>query len=307
MFNGLLDLGPQLGPWGLVGATLALTHVTIVAVTVYLHRHQAHRALDLHPALAHFFRFWLWLTTGMVTREWVAIHRKHHAKCETAEDPHSPQVEGIRTVLWQGAELYRRAAGDTESMERYGQGTPEDWLERHVYGPCNFLGVSLMLIADLALFGAAGLAVWAAQMLWIPFWAAGVINGLGHYWGYRNFDSPDAATNVAPWGILIGGEELHNNHHAFASSAKFSARPWEFDLGWAYIRLFATLGLARVRKLAPRPTLGEARPQLDLEAVKALTVNRLHVLADYRRRVLSPTLRAEVDRQALEISGIERP
>jgi len=230
---------------------LVLTQLTIAGVTIYLHRHQAHRALDLHPVIAHFFRFWLWLTTGMVTREWVAIHRKHHAKCETAEDPHSPQVRGIGTVLWQGSELYRQEAGNRGTIEGYGHLTPDDWLERHVYARFPWLGVTLMLLLDIALFGIAGLVLWAVQMVWIPFWAAGVINGVGHYWGYRNYETPDASRNILPWGIFIGGEELHSNHHAFPSSARFSSKWWEFDIGWACIRLLAVLRLARVKRLAP--------------------------------------------------------
>jgi stearoyl-CoA desaturase (delta-9 desaturase) len=222
MVDGLLGLSW----WQLVLVVLAMTHVTIVAVTVYLHRCQAHRALDLHPLVAHFFRFWLWLTTGMITREWVGVHRRHHARCETPEDPHSPQVLGLRKVLWEGAELYRAATDDPELVGRYAHGTPDDWIERHLYQRFNFLGVSLMLVIDAVLFGIPGIAVWAVQMFWIPFFAAGVINGVGHFWGYRNFESPDAATNISPWGILIGGEELHNNHHAFPSSAKLSARWW---------------------------------------------------------------------------------
>ncbi len=289
MFQGLLALSP----WGYVGATLALTHVTIVSVTVYLHRHQAHRALDLHPVLAHFFRLWLWLTTGMRTRAWVAVHRKHHARCETPDDPHSPQVLGLRRVLWQGAELYSVEACRTETLERYGQGTPDDWIEQRLYSRHTYLGITIMALLDLLLFGAVGLTVWAVQMLWIPFWAAGVVNGIGHFWGYRNFESPDAATNVSPLGLLIGGEELHNNHHAFASSAKFSNKWWEFDIGWGYIRLLQWLGLAHVRKLAPVPVLTEERPGLDMESVKALTVNRMYLLADYGRQVLGPVFRAE--------------
>ena len=289
MFQGLLALSP----WGLVGATLLLTHITIVAVTVYLHRHQAHRAIDLHPGVAHFFRFWLWLTTGMTTRAWVAIHRKHHARCETPDDPHSPQILGLKRVLWQGAELYRAEAGCAETLERYGQRTPDDWLERNLYSRLPSLGITLMAVIDLLLFGVLGLTVWAVQMMWIPFWAAGVINGVGHFWGYRNFESPDAATNISPLGLLIGGEELHNNHHAFASSAKFSNKWWEFDLGWGYIRLLQGLGLARVRKVAPVPVIDEERPALDIESVKALTVNRMYLMADYGRRVLRPVFVAE--------------
>ncbi len=241
--NGLLDLTV----WQLVLATLLLTHVTIAAVTIFLHRAQAHRAVELHPLVSHFFRPWLWLTTGMVTREWVAIHRKHHATCETEEDPHSPQTHGIHTLLWRGAELYRVAAEDRAMLERYGRGTPDDWLERHVYGVHPNWGIGVMLVIDLLLFGVIGLTVWAVQMLWIPFWAAGVINGLGHWWGYRNFETDDAATNLVPWAILVGGEELHNNHHAAPASARLSARWFEFDIGWAYIRLLQAVGLARVR------------------------------------------------------------
>lgn len=286
--TGLISL-----PWyGYLLVTLALTHVTIISVTLYLHRHQAHRALELHPAVAHFFRFWLWLTTGMVTREWVAVHRRHHAKCETAEDPHSPQVEGIGTVLWQGAELYQCAAAQPALVEQYSHGTPEDWLERRLYRPYHVLGVSLLLVLQCLLFGFAGLAIWAVQMLWIPFWAAGVINGVGHWGGYRNFETADASRNILPWGLLVGGEELHNNHHAFASSARFSSRGWELDLGWGYIRLLETLGLARVKKLAPRPVL-LAKEQVDLDTVRAVVLGRLQVMADYARRVVWPVLRQE--------------
>lgn len=227
--------------------TLLLTHVTIAAVTLFLHRAQAHRAVELHPVVSHFFRAWLWLTTGMVTREWVAIHRKHHSRCETEEDPHSPQTQGIHALLWRGVEIYRVAAQDQAMLARYGRGTPDDWLERHVYGVHPNWGVGTMLVANVLLFGPLGLTVWAVQMVWIPFWAAGVINGLGHWWGYRNYETDDAATNLVPWAILIGGEELHNNHHAAPGSARLSARWFEFDIGWAYIRLLQALGLARVR------------------------------------------------------------
>ena len=286
--TGLISL-----PWyGYLLLALVLTHVTIVSVTLYLHRHQAHRALELHPAVAHFFRFWLWLTTGMVTREWVAVHRKHHAKCETAEDPHSPQVEGIGTVLWQGAELYQRAATQPGLVEQYSHGTPDDWLERHLYRRHPSAGVLLLLVLQCLLFGFAGLAIWAVQMLWIPFWAAGVINGIGHWGGYRNFETGDASRNILPWGLLVGGEELHNNHHAYASSARFSNRWWELDLGWGYIRLLETLGLARVKKLAPRPVL-LAKEQVDLDTVRAVVLGRLQVMADYARRVVWPVLRQE--------------
>src|SRR5512143_1921490 len=242
MFSGVFDL-PW---WGYVVVALALTHVTIAGVTIFLHRCQAHRALDLHPIPSHFFRFWLWLTTGMITKEWAAIHRKHHAKCETPEDPHSPQVLGINRVLWGGVLLYRNESKNRETMERYGHGTPDDWLEHKLYTPYNFAGVALMALIDVALFGLVpGLAIFAVQMVWIPFWAAGVINGIGHYWGYRNFGCADASTNIVPWGILIGGEELHNNHHAYATSAKLSNKWYEFDIGWMYIRILESLRLAQ--------------------------------------------------------------
>ncbi len=283
MLDGLV----QLPWWGYVLVTLGLTHVTIASVTIYLHRAQAHRALDLHPIVSHFFRFWLWLTTGMITRQWVAIHRKHHAKCETPEDPHSPQVLGIEKVLWQGAELYREAAKDTQTIERYGHGTPDDWLERRLYTPHNFLGIGLMLAIDVLLFGPIGITIWAVQMLWIPFFAAGVINGLGHYWGYRNYDCEDASTNIFPWGILIGGEELHNNHHAYGSSAKLSARWYEFDIGWLYIRLLALLRLAQVRKVAPKVRWGEIKHFPDAELLATLVTHRYDVLTRYTRSVKS--------------------
>ncbi len=292
MLYGLLDL-PW---WGVVIATLALTHVTIVAVTVYLHRAQAHRALDLHPILSHFFRFWLWLTTGMVTKEWVAIHRKHHAKCETPDDPHSPKILGIRKVLLEGSELYQTESRNRHTLDRYGHGTPDDWIERHLYSRFANFGIVLMLGLDLLLFGVHGLTVWAVQMLWIPVMAAGVINGIGHYWGYRNYETPDAARNIVPWGILIGGEELHNNHHAFSSSAKLSSKPWEFDIGWAYIRLLQRFGLARVRKVAPRPVQLPDKQVVDLDTLKAVVVSRFYVMAAFARNVVLPVLREEVQR-----------
>jgi stearoyl-CoA desaturase (delta-9 desaturase) len=273
---------------------LLLTHVTIIAVTVFLHRAQAHRALELHPVVSHFFRFWLWLSTGMVTREWVAVHRKHHARCETPDDPHSPQQLGLRKVLWQGAELYAATARDPQVCVRFGHGTPDDWLERHVYTARRNWGVGLMLAIDLLLFGVWGLTIWALQMVWIPFWAAGVVNGIGHYWGYRNYASPDAATNIVPWGILIGGEELHNNHHAFPSSAKLSSKWWEFDLGWLYIRLFRFLGLALVKKQAPRLTIIPGKTAVDMDTLKAVVVSRMLVLANYARDVLTPVSRKEL-------------
>ncbi len=269
--------------WQVVLVTLALTHVTIASVTIFLHRSQAHRALDLHPIPSHFFRFWLWLTTGMVTKEWVAIHRKHHAKCETVDDPHSPVTKGIRTVLLQGSELYRAEAANGETLAKYGHGTPNDWLERNVYSRYTLYGISLMLLIDVALFGAIGVTVWAVQMLWIPVTAAGIINGLGHWWGYRSFEAPDASTNIVPIGVIIGGEELHNNHHTYPTSAKLSVKPYEFDIGWGYIRVLQMLGLATVRKVPPRLELGAVKPVADDKTLEALITNRYEVMARYAR------------------------
>jgi len=278
---------------GVVLTGLVLTHVTIAGVTIYLHRHQAHRALDLHPVVSHFFRFWLWMTTGMVTREWVAVHRKHHAKCETPQDPHSPRVLGIRKVMWEGSELYRQAAANRETLEHYGHFTPVDWLERHLYSRFPWLGITLMLALDIALFGSLGVVLYAVQMAWIPFWAAGVINGVGHWWGYRNFETPDASRNITPIALLIGGEELHANHHAFPASARFSIKWWEFDLGWIWIRLLALLGLARVKKVAPRPVIIAGKYSIDRDTVRAVVVNRMHVMANYAREVIRPVLKQE--------------
>lgn len=267
--------------WQVALVTLVLTHITIVAVTVFLHRSQAHRGLDLHPAVMHFFRFWLWLTTGMVTKEWVAIHRKHHAKCEREGDPHSPVVFGLGKVFFRGAELYRAEATNPETLKRFGHGTPDDWLERNVYTRHSLLGVLIMLGIDLALFGVLGLTVWAIQMAWIPFWAAGVVNGVGHAWGYRNFASPDTSTNVLPWGIIIGGEELHNNHHAYGTSAKFSAKWYEFDIGWCYIQVLRFFGLAKVKKLAPKLKLEQPKPVADERTLQGVITHRYEILARY--------------------------
>ena len=271
--------------WQVVLYTLAMTHVTIASVTIFLHRSQAHRSLDLHPIPAHFFRFWLWLTTSIVTKEWVAIHRKHHAKCETADDPHSPQVRGLSTVLWRGAELYRSEAYNPDTLTQFGRGTPDDWIERHVYSRFVAWGIALMLLVNVALFGAIGLTVWAVQMAWIPFWAAGVVNGLGHFWGYRNFEAPDASTNLLPWGLLIGGEELHNNHHTYPTSAKLSVKRYEFDVGWMYISLLRKIGWAQVKKVAPRMKLGVPRPKADEKTLEALIAHRYEVMAGYARSV----------------------
>ena len=280
MANGLLDLSW----WQVLLYTLFTTHITIAAVTIFLHRSQAHRSLDLGPVPSHFFRFWLWLGTGMVTKEWVAIHRKHHAKCETEEDPHSPQTRGLAKVMREGAELYRAEAKNTETLKKYGHGTPDDWMERNIYRH-SVLGPSLMLIINVALFGVIGLTIWAVQMVWIPFWAAGVVNGVGHFWGYRNYEATDASTNLVPWGIIIGGEELHNNHHTFPTSAKFSVKPYEFDIGWAYISIMQKLGWAKVKKTPPRLRIGAIKPVADELTLEAIIANRYEVMARYARGV----------------------
>ena len=282
LFAGVFDL-PW---WGYVLVALGLTHITIAAVTIFLHRHQAHRALELHPAVSHFFRFWLWATTGMVTKEWAAIHRKHHAKCETPDDPHSPQVYGINRVLWLGVFLYVKEAYNRETIERYGYGTPDDWMERNVYSRFVVLGLTAMGITDVVLFGIVpGVVIFVTQIAWIPFWAAGVINGIGHYWGYRNWETPapDASRNISPWGILIGGEELHNNHHAFPASAKLSAKWYEFDIGWFYIRILEMLGLAKVKKVAPTPRFEDPKPVCDAQTLQAVIANRYDVLQRYAK------------------------
>jgi stearoyl-CoA desaturase (delta-9 desaturase) len=293
MSYGLLNVSV----FGVIVYTLLLTHITIAAVTIFLHRHQAHRALTLHPVASHFFRFWLWLTTGMVTRQWVAVHRKHHARCETADDPHSPQVLSLKKVLLEGAELYRREADNGETLAVYGKGTPDDAVERRLYSRYPYLGIVLMLALDVLLLGPIGITVWAVQMIWIPLFAAGVINGIGHYFGYRTYASPDAATNIVPWGILIGGEELHNNHHAYPGSARLSSQPWEFDIGWFYIRLLERMGLARVKKVAPPPArLLPTAAGPDPDTLRTIAVHRMQVLARYSRKVIKAAYRAEVRR-----------
>jgi stearoyl-CoA desaturase (delta-9 desaturase) len=284
----------NLDAWGYVIAAFVMLQVTMMAVTLYLHRDQAHRALDLHPALRHFFRFWIWCTSGMLTREWVAIHRKHHAFCETEDDPHSPQIYGLKKVLLEGAELYRAEKDNPETVEKFGRGAPDDWLERNVYLRFPYAGIVLMLVTDLILFGVPGIIIFAFQMVSMPVFAAGIINGLGHHSGYRNFECDDAATNLMPWAFLIGGEELHNNHHAFPTSAKFSVRRWEFDIGWLYIRIFQSLGLAKVKKVAPQPVLGEKpATTIDIENLRAIIINRMHVLRDYTKQVTMPVLKKE--------------
>jgi stearoyl-CoA desaturase (delta-9 desaturase) len=271
--------------WEIFIFTLIVTHITIVSVTIFLHRCQAHRALDLHAIPSHFFRFWLWLTTGQVTKEWTSIHRKHHAKCETEEDPHSPVTRGIKKVFWQGAELYRAESKNKETMLKYGHGTPDDWLERNLYARFTWHGVALMLIIDVLLFGVIGLTVWAVQMLWIPVNAAGIINGIGHYWGYRNYDCTDASTNIIPIGILIGGEELHNNHHTFGTSAKFSTKWYEFDIGWMYISLLEAIGLAKVKKVAPAPKLLAPDTLVNQTTLQSVIANRYEVMAKYTKSI----------------------
>lgn len=280
--------------WQTFWFTMVVTHITIASVTIFLHRHQAHRALELHAIPSHFFRFWLWLTTGQVTKEWASIHRKHHAKCETEEDPHSPVTRGIKKVFFEGAELYRAESKNLETMQKYGHGTPDDWIERNLYTRFSWQGVALMLILDVILFGAKGVTVWAVQMLWIPVTAAGIINGIGHYWGYRNYDCPDASRNIVPFGILIGGEELHNNHHTFGTSAKLSSKWYEFDIGWLYIRTLETLGLATVKKVAPEPKFALAKSAIDTETLHAVIANRYDVMAKYTRS-LRHAWKAEVD------------
>ena len=279
--NGLLDASW----WQVLLFTLVTTHITIAAVTVFLHRSQAHRALDLHPIPSHFFRFWLWLSTGMVTKEWVAIHRKHHAKCETEDDPHSPQTRGIRKVLLEGSELYRIEAKNADTLAKFGHGTPNDWIERVVYSRHTVVGIISLLIIDLLMFGAIGATVWAVQMAWIPVTAAGIINGLGHWWGYRNFEAVDASTNLSPWGIIIGGEELHNNHHTYPTSAKLSVKKYEFDIGWAYIRMLEVLGLATVRKTPPKLALGAVKAVADAQTLEAVIANRYEVMAKYAKEL----------------------
>ena len=281
MFSGIFSL-PW---WGYIVVTLVFTHITIAAVTIYLHRHSAHRALDLHPVISHFFRLWLWLTTGMETKQWTAVHRKHHARCETEEDPHSPVVLGIEKVMWQGADMYKIESKNAETLEKFGQGTPDDWMERNIYSTHSVAGIATMMIINLALFGFIGMTIWAVQMMWIPFFAAGIINGVGHYWGYRNFQAEDASRNIVPWGILIGGEELHNNHHAYPSSAQLSNKWWEFDIGWMYIRTMEILGLAHVKKVAPKVMLAANKTQCDQDTLHAVIQSRYDVLTKYARSV----------------------
>jgi len=290
MFNGLINL-PW---WGYILVVLGLTQITIASVTIFLHRYQAHRALELHPLVSHFFRFWIWFTTAMGTKEWVAVHRKHHAKVETEDDPHSPVIEGINKVLWDGLALYRAEIANQETLDQYGHETPDDWIEQNLYHKYANLGIISLFITNFILFGFLGISIAAIQMAWIPFFAAGVINGIGHWGGYRNFETADASTNIVPVGIWIGGEELHNNHHAFASSAKFSTKPWEFDIGWLYIRILSLIGLAKVKKLAPIPMFNNDNPLIDYDTVSAVISNRLHVMSDYAREVMGDVYKDEL-------------
>lgn len=296
-YYGLLGLGF----WGYVIAGAIGVHITLISITLYHHREQAHRSIDLHPVLRHFFRFWLWITTGVKTKEWVAVHRKHHALCEREGDPHSPQLVGLRKVLLEGAELYRKEARNPETLEKYGRGTPDDWVERQVYSRWPNLGVGLLFALVLLLFGLPGIALYGVQLMTMPLLAAGIINGLSHARGYRNFETADASTNLWPLAVFIAGEELHNNHHAFPSSARFSQRPWEVDLGWLHLRLFAALGLARIRRVAPRPELVEAVANPDMEALRSILINRMHVLRHYRKSVTFPVLRREARRYRGEV------
>ena len=310
MFDSIVDFLTQ----GLVNTTwpylvlyfIVVSQLTIFSVTLYLHRSQAHRGVDFHPLIAHFFRFWSWFSTAMVTKEWVAIHRKHHAKCETEEDPHSPQFYGIKKVLLDGVDLYRNARRDSSITEKYGKGTPQDWIERNVYSRHPEMGPTLMLFLAFALFGLWGVVIWACQMIWIPFMAAGVVNGLGHWWGYRNVESDDTSTNLTPWGLIIGGEELHNNHHAFPSSAKFSLRSFEFDIGWAMIRFFNLIGMARVLRVAPSLDIREDVVAPDNDTIKALLTHKFQVMTDYFRGVTAPTLRAEAAETEGGLKGMPR-
>ncbi|MDP1559034.1 MAG: fatty acid desaturase [Nitrosomonas sp.] len=303
LISGVVDM-PW---WGYVVVTLIFTHITIASITIYLHRHSAHRALELHAIPSHFFRLWLWMTTGMVTKQWTAIHRKHHAKCETEDDPHSPVILGIKKVFLEGSELYRKEAKNQETMDRYGYGTPDDWMERNVYTKHSAKGVALMLIINILLFGPIGITIWAIQMMWAPVMAAGIINGVGHYWGYRNFQAEDASRNIVPWGILIGGEELHNNHHAYATSARLSNKWYEFDIGWMYIRILEMMGLAKVKKVAPKLRLDKAKTKCDIDTLHAVISHRYEVLAKYAQSLKS-ILSNDFDhvRETIAQQGVDR-
>ena len=273
--------------------TLVVTHITIVAITLYLQRGVCHSAIDIHPILSHFFRFWLWLTTSMRTADWVAIHRKHHAKVETSDDPHSPAVYGISKVILQGADLYHKEKNNKETIEKYSQNCPQDWIEEHVYTGRNNLGILLLFILNIILFGTVGIIIWSIQMMWTPIFAAGGINGAGHYWGYRNYNTNDDSTNMSPIGIIIGGEELHNNHHAYPTAAKFSLRPWEFDIGWMYIKIFGAIGLCKVKRIAPMPIIQKNENTDSKLIAQSLLQSKLAVITDYTQKVLKPAYQKE--------------
>lgn len=300
MFYGVLDL-PW---WGYILTLIVLTQLTILSVTIYLHRYQAHRALTIHPAMGHVFRLWLWLTTGMITKAWAAIHRKHHAKCETAEDPHSPQILGLKQVLWEGAELYKREARNQETLTRYGEGTPDDWLERNLYTPYSGKGVLITLALDIVFFGVPGIVMWALQMMFIPFFAAGIVNGIGHFWGYRNFECPDAARNIIPFGLFIGGEELHNNHHTYPTSAKLSVKWFEIDMAWFFIKILSFLGLAKIKRIAPKPVIVPGKSAIDAEALRAIIANRIQVMTTYSKSVILPLFNQEKEKIVLNEPGL---
>lgn len=288
---GLLDL-PW---WGYVVWAFVWIQITMMAITLYFHRSQAHRSVDLHPVLQHFFRFWLWITTGAPTKEWVAVHRKHHALCERDGDPHSPVVYGLKRVVLEGAELYKREAAKPETLEKYGKGTPDDWVERNIYSRLDYTGIGLLVLFNIVMFGAIGIILVAVELAAMPVLAAGIVNGVCHARGYRNFETNDASTNLWPIAVLIGGEELHNNHHAFPTSARFSLRKGEFDIGWLYLRIFSLLGLAHVRRVASEPDLAEPTGAPDLETLRAILVNRMHVLRAYMHTVTLPVLRRECE------------
>jgi stearoyl-CoA desaturase (delta-9 desaturase) len=277
--------------WGYALVTFGLIQLMFLGITLYLHRDQSHGGLALHPVLRHFFRFWLWFSSGTVTRQWVAVHRRHHAYADQPGDPHSPVIFGLKKVVLEGYELYTAAARNPEILEYYGRGTPDDWLERKLYSRWPAAGIVLFIVAEIVLFGVPGIAMMAIHLAAQPFFAGGIINGVGHRLGYRSFEMPSTATNILPWGLLIAGEELHNNHHAFPSSARFAVQPWEIDIGWWWIRLFQALGLAEVRRVAPQPHLLPSRSTLDADTAGALFTNRMHVLRDYARRVVRPVCR----------------
>lgn len=296
--SGLLDLSW----WQVVLYTLVLTHISIVTVTVYLHRAMAHRAMDIHPLLAHFFRFWSWFTTATITQEWVSVHRKHHAKCETEDDPHSPVVKGLKTVLLTGAELYKDEINNQETIKRYSKGCPDDWVENNVYQKYKFFGIAVLFVLNLILLGPIGITVWAIQMVWMPLHAAGIINGIGHAIGYRNFECADASRNITPWAFWIGGEELHNNHHTYPNSAKLSVKKWEFDIGWMYISIFAKLGLIKNIRRGPVVHINETKSVLDADSVLAAANNRFQIMAKFYQQVIKPVV-AEQKLKAEESSA----